>query len=74
MDKKKALEYYALAAMQENAQAQFNCGAMFHQGNGIERDDGEAQKCWELAAAQGHQGAQECLAIIQGAKHDDQGT
>ena len=54
MDKKNALKYYKLSAEQGNADAQNSCGVLYTTGEGVERDSREAQKFWELAAAQGH--------------------
>ena len=65
MDNKKALKYYTMASDQGDADAQNSLGFMYITGEGVERDSGEAQRFWELAAAQGHQGAQQNLAIIQ---------
>ena len=46
-------------------EAQNSLGVMYISGDGGERDVGEAQSLWELAAAQGHQGAQRNLARLQ---------
>ena len=71
IDKKKALHYFKLVAIQGGAEAQYACGNMYGEGDvGVERDDAEAQRYWDLAAAQGHQGAQnnlEKLARLQSA-------
>ena len=63
MHKKKALHYFKLAVNQGNADAQCSCGSMYYNGEGVERDFVEAQRLWELAAAQGHWGAQSNLDI-----------
>ena len=54
-----------MAAKQGYAEAQCCCGAMYYTGDGVERDLDEAQKFWELAAAQGHEQAQMILVKIQ---------
>ena len=55
-----------MAADNGNSQAQYNCGAMYYPGEGVERDLGEARKYWELAAAQGHQESRDALATLRG--------
>ena len=65
MDKNKALKYYTMAANQGDAEAQNSLGVMYITGEGAECDSGEAQRFWELAAAQGHQGAQTNLARLK---------
>ena len=67
IDKKKALYYLSLSAEQCDANAQFNLGFLYYHGDGTERDVGEALRLFELAATQGHQQAQEALAILKGA-------
>ena len=67
MDKKKALQYYTLAAEQGNAAAQYNCGLMYYEGYGTEIDFAEALKWFERSAAQGQKEAQEAVAVLQDA-------
>ena len=62
MDNKKALKYYT--SEQELAEAQFVLGYMYYQGNGVERDLGEARRLSELAAAQGSQESLSALDIL----------
>ena len=63
IDKKQALKYYTLASEQGLAEAQCNCGGMYYNGEGTERDVKKALILFELAAAQGHQAAQDNLAV-----------
>ena len=65
MGKKKALKYFKPSADDGISEAQFMCGLIHYQGEGVERDYGEAQQFWELAAAQGHQGAQQNLGVLR---------
>ena len=47
-----------------DANAQYNVGVMYGQGDGVERNDPEALKWFRKAAQQGHVGAQMNLGII----------
>ncbi len=47
-----------------NAQAQFNLGVMYVQGEGVPKDDAKAVKWYQKAAAQGHADAQFNLAAM----------
>ncbi|MBL0641313.1 sel1 repeat family protein, partial [Aeromonas veronii] len=49
---------YCQAAEQGDAEAQFNMGLMYDQGQGVPQDDGQAMAWYRLAAEQGHVGAQ----------------
>jgi len=51
-------------AVAGNAQAQFELGERFYQGLGVEIDYANAAAWFELAAKQGHPGAQRILAMI----------
>ena len=59
MDKKKALKYCTMAADNGHAAAQYNCGNMYYNGEGVERDVEEALRWFDLAATQDHQQAQQ---------------
>ena len=65
MDKKKAFKYHSLASEQGDAKAQYNCGVMYYNGYGVERDVEEALRLFELAAAQGFKQAQDVLADLK---------
>ena len=47
-----------------DANAQFNLGAMYANGEGVSKDDAEAVKWYRLAAAQGHAKAQYILGVM----------
>ena len=51
-------------AEQGNAQAQFELGTMYSEGQGIPRSYAEAVKWYQLAAYQGHSGAQNNLGMM----------
>ena len=53
-----------LVAEQRNANAQFNLGVMYEDGEGVEQDYMQAVKWWKLGADQGDAGAQNNLGIM----------
>ena len=57
-----AAEWYREAAEQGLADAQFRCGLMYENGEGVARNDGEALRWYRKAADQGHLKAQSNLA------------
>ena len=50
-DYKEAVKWYRKAADQEDATAQFNLGAMYYYGRGVEQDFVEAHKWFVLSAS-----------------------
>ena len=58
-----ALEKFKPLAEHGSAQAQFNLGVMYHQGQGVPQDDKEAAGWWSKAAEQGHAEAQDNLGF-----------
>lgn len=52
------------AAEQGNAEAQFNLGLIYYNGDGVPRDDPEAAKWYFKAAEQGHIEAQLNLGVM----------
>ena len=62
-------------AEQGDAQAQFNLGFRYNNGEGVPQDDAEAVKWYRLAAEQGHASAQNNLGVMydngQGVPQDD---
>ena len=64
------------AAEQGDAEAQFEMGDMYREGESVEADDVEAAKWLSLAADQGHAGAQFALGIMyyngEGVPEDEQ--
>jgi predicted Zn finger-like uncharacterized protein len=57
-DYKKAAKWYAKAAEQGLADAQWRLGSMFHEGQGVTQDYNEAVKWYTKAAEQGEPNAQ----------------
>jgi TPR repeat protein len=53
--------WFRLAAIQGHADAQFNLGGMFENGQGVAKDRAEAARWYRMAAAQGHAVAAEAL-------------
>lgn len=51
-------------AGQGNAEAQFNLGWLYRNGQGVAGDDGQARRLWEQAANQGHAEAQMALGML----------
>ena len=59
----KAVVLFKLAVEQGDACAQFNLGAMYDLGHGIDQDDSRAVDLYTLAADEGHADAQHNLGI-----------
>jgi TPR repeat protein len=53
--------WFRLAAVQGHADAQFNLGHMFENGQGVTQDRAEAARWYRMAAAQGHAVAAEAV-------------
>ena len=60
----KALKWYHLAAMQEDAEAQFSLGRMYENGKGTTQDYKKAVEWYRLAAKQGYADAQDFLGTM----------
>ncbi len=58
----KAVKWYRLTAAQGNANAQYNLGLKYANGQGFVQDSTEALKWWRLAAAQEQAEAQSTSA------------
>jgi TPR repeat protein len=58
-----ALEKFKAVAEHGNAEAQFNLGVMYRQGQGVAQDDKQAVEWWTKAAEQGHTEAQDNLGL-----------
>ena len=56
-----AMKWYEKAASQGDEQAEFCVGALYFNGQGVERDVAKAREWWERAAAHGHEDAKEQL-------------
>jgi TPR repeat protein len=59
-----ALREWTPLAKQGNADAQFNLGLMYHEGQGVPQDDKTAVKWYKLAAEQWDAGAQYNLGVM----------
>ncbi|MCZ6454002.1 MAG: hypothetical protein O6909_07155, partial [Alphaproteobacteria bacterium] len=60
----EALKWFRLAAMQRDAFAQYNIGAMYVEGLGVPQDYSEALKWYRLAAKQGIAEAQTSIGVM----------
>jgi TPR repeat protein len=58
-----ALGKFQPLADKGNAQAQFNLGVMYRQGQGVAQNDAQAVAWWSKAAEQGHVEAQDNLGL-----------
>ena len=59
-----ALKYWKPLAEQGNAEAQFNVGLMYYEGDGVEQDYAEAAKWFSKASEKGHPVAQFSLGVL----------
>ena len=62
-DDAEAVRLYRLAADQGHADAQYNLGVMYANGQGVAQDDAEAVRLYRLAADQGDADAQYNLGV-----------
>ena len=75
VDYKKAFEWYEKAAEQGFAGAQYNLGAMYEVGQGVDQSDSMAMRWYEDAAAQGHKNARKAISgILERRKRKNTGT
>ena len=63
-DYEEAVKWYRLAAEQGYANAQYNLGLMYDNGEGVPQDYAEAVKWYRLAAEQGMLHAQYNLGVM----------
>ena len=61
---KKAIYWFSIAAEQGSAEAQFNLGIMYANGEGVRKDNKAALEWFTLAAEQGHSDAQKRRRIM----------
>jgi TPR repeat protein len=64
-DTVKAVEFFRKAAIQGNADAQNNLGAMYHLGEGVTKNIAKAKEWYTKAAAQGNVDAQANLDTMK---------
>ena len=64
-DYEQAVRWYAKAAAQGNARAQFNLGVCYENGNGVECDMDMAAALYTAAAEQGNQNAIAALERLE---------
>jgi len=62
----KAFKFFKPLAEQGLAEAQYNLGLMYDDGQGVPQDDTEAVKWYRKAAGQGHAKAQNNLGVMYG--------
>lgn len=60
----ESVAYYRKAAAQGDVDGQFGLASAFASGNGVERDEAEARRLFELAAGRGHVLAIQALAEV----------
>ncbi len=60
----EALKWFHKAAYMGNAEAQYNLGEMYRNGEGVKKDFREAAKQYDLAAAQGHTEAEYRVGVM----------
>jgi len=63
-DDRESAHWFKLAADQGQAEAQYNLGVLYANGQGVSRDDAEAVRWYRLAAERGHRDAQFNLAVL----------
>ena len=62
---KESVKWYQKAAEQGHADAQYNLGYMYRNGQGVPQSDKEAATWFGLAADQGHANAQKGLSMLK---------
>ena len=63
VEREEEIRKIRMLAEQGNADAQFNLGTTYAQGEGVPKDGAEAVKWWRKAAEQGHPEAQDKLGL-----------
>ena len=63
-DVKRAIELYTLSAEQGIAKAQYNLGAMYYNGQGVEQSSTTAREWCAKAAAQGNEDAVHSVQVL----------
>ena len=58
------MKWYRIAADQGYAQAQYNLGVMYYNGQGVAQDYSAAMKWYRMAADQGHTNAQFIIGVM----------
>ncbi|EDL76436.1 SEL1 domain containing protein RGD735029, isoform CRA_d [Rattus norvegicus] len=64
LDEQKAVKYFWLAASNGDSQSRFHLGICYEKGLGVQRNLGEAVKCYQKSAAMGNEPAQERLRTL----------
>jgi TPR repeat protein len=64
-DQAEAVKWYRKAAEQNLAEAQYNLGVCFYEGEGVAKDQVEAVKWLVLAAAQGLDQAKKNMTVLE---------
>jgi TPR repeat protein len=63
-DEHEAVRLFRLAADQGHAEARYNLGVCYSNGEGVAKDEHEAIRLFRLAADQGHAGARYNLSVL----------
>src|SRR6266576_1208983 len=64
-DEAEAVKWFRKAAEQNVADAQYNLGVCYDNGEGVTKDEVEAYKWWLLAAGQGNDDAKYNMTIVE---------
>ncbi|XP_007937248.1 death ligand signal enhancer [Orycteropus afer afer] len=64
LDEQRAVKYLWLAANNGDSQSRYHLGICYEKGLGVQRDLGEAVKCYQQSAALGNEPAQERLQTL----------
>uniref|UniRef100_A0A8C6W9P8 DAP3-binding cell death enhancer 1 n=1 Tax=Nannospalax galili TaxID=1026970 RepID=A0A8C6W9P8_NANGA len=64
LDEQRAVKYLWLAASNGDAQSRYHLGICYERGLGVQRNLGEAVKCYQQSAAVGNEPAQERLQTL----------
>ncbi|XP_060233346.1 death ligand signal enhancer isoform X1 [Meriones unguiculatus] len=64
LDEQRAVKYLWLAASNGDSQSRFHLGICYEKGLGVQRNLGEAVKCYQQSAAVGNEPAQERLRTL----------
>ncbi|KAL1773691.1 death ligand signal enhancer [Sigmodon hispidus] len=64
LDEQRAVKYLWLAASNGDSQSRFHLGICYERGLGVQRNLGEAMKCYQQSAAMGNEPAQKRLRTL----------
>ncbi|KAM9694593.1 death ligand signal enhancer [Trichechus inunguis] len=64
LDEQRAVKYFCLAANNGDSQSRYHLGICYEKGLGVQRNLGEAVRCYQQSAALGNEPAQERLQTL----------